>query len=218
MKPTFIDLFGAPGGMSKGFQMAGFKPLGMLDIFEEGVNTYRKNFLEVPKKNAVLADASMPDIIKYFKKETGLRPRDVDVIVGGPPCQGFSTIGRIKLGSLVKAGKIKGTSSDPRFIDDARNNLYKSFVKFVNHFKPKAVVMENVPGMMSYKDGDIASQIQSDLIDSGYKNTIFDVINAENFGVPQKRKRIIFLGTRNGKKNQLSSSNTHEIRQSSEYA
>tara|TARA_Y100001936_G_C16003211_1_gene629115 strand:+ start:114 stop:1316 length:1203 start_codon:yes stop_codon:yes gene_type:complete len=200
MKPTFIDLFGAPGGMSKGFQMAGFKPLGMLDIFEEGVNTYRKNFLEVPKKNAVLADASMPDIIKYFKKETGLRPRDVDVIVGGPPCQGFSTIGRIKLGSLVKAGKIKGTSSDPRFIDDARNNLYKSFVKFVNHFKPKAVVMENVPGMMSYKDGDIASQIQSDLIDSGYKNTIFDVINAENFGVPQKRKRIIFLGTRNGKK------------------
>ena len=50
MKPTFIDLFGAPGGMSKGFQMAGFKPLGMLDIFEEGVNTYRKNFLEVPKK------------------------------------------------------------------------------------------------------------------------------------------------------------------------
>ena len=200
MELTFIDLFGAPGGMSKGFQMAGFKPLGMLDIFEDGVNTYRKNFPKVSEKNAVLADASMPNIIKHFEKETGLKPSDIDVIVGGPPCQGFSTIGRVKIGSLVKTGKREGTNSDPRFIDDPRNNLYKSFVKFVKHFKPKAVVMENVPGMMSYKDGDIASQIKNDLVKCGYKNTDYNVINAENFGVPQKRKRIIFLGTRSGKK------------------
>ena len=199
MTLTFIDLFGAPGGMSRGFQMAGFKPLGMLDIFEDGINTYRKNFPKVPDKNAVLADASKPNIIKYFEKETGLKPGDIDVIVGGPPCQGFSTVGRVMIGSLVKKGKRTGRSKNPRFIDDPRNNLYKSFVKFVKHFKPKAVVMENVPGMMSYKDGDIASQIQADLIGTGYDNTKYDVINAENFGVPQKRTRIIFLGTRNGK-------------------
>jgi DNA (cytosine-5)-methyltransferase 1 len=200
MKPTFIDLFGAPGGMSRGFQMAGFKPLGMLDIFEDGVNTYRKNFPKVPDRNAVLADASNPNIIKHFEKETGLKPGDIDVIVGGPPCQGFSTVGRVMIGSLVRKGMRTGRSKNPRFIDDHRNNLYKSFVKFVKHFKPKAVVMENVPGMMSYKDGDTASQIKSDLVASGYGNTEFGVINAEGFGVPQKRKRIIFLGTRNGKK------------------
>jgi len=200
MKPTFIDLFGAPGGMSRGFQMAGFKPLGMLDIFEDGVNTYRKNFPKVPDRNAVLADASSPRIIKHFEKETGLRPGDIDVIVGGPPCQGFSTVGRVMIGSLVRKGMRTGRSKNPRFIDDPRNNLYKSFVKFVKHFKPKAVVMENVPGMMSYKDGDVADQIRKDLVACGYTNTQFQILNAENFGVPQKRRRIIFIGTRAGGK------------------
>ena len=200
MELTFIDLFGAPGGMSRGFQMAGFKPLGMLDIFEDGVNTYRKNFPKVPDRNAVLADASSPRIIKHFEKETGLRPGDIDVIVGGPPCQGFSTVGRVMIGSLVRKGMRTGRSKNPRFIDDPRNNLYKSFVKFVKHFKPKAVVMENVPGMMSYKDGDVADQIRKDLVACGYTNTQFQILNAENFGVPQKRRRIIFIGTRAGGK------------------
>ena len=186
--------------MSRGFQMAGFKPLGMLDIFEDGVNTYRKNFPKVPDRNAVLADASSPRIIKHFEKETGLRPGDIDVIVGGPPCQGFSTVGRVMIGSLVRKGMRTGRSKNPRFIDDPRNNLYKSFVKFVKHFKPKAVVMENVPGMMSYKDGDVADQIRKDLVACGYTNTQFQILNAENFGVPQKRRRIIFIGTRAGGK------------------
>ena len=198
MRPTFIDLFGAPGGMSKGFQLAGFEPLGMLDIFEDGVETYRKNFPKVPEKNAVLADASSPNIVRQFEKATGLKPGDIDVIIGGPPCQGFSTVGRVMIGSLVKKGVRTGRSKNPRFIDDPRNGLYKSFIRFVEHFRPKAIVMENVPGMMSYKNGDIAEQIKKDLISCGYGNAEFDILNASNFGVPQKRKRIIFIGTRDG--------------------
>lgn len=193
---TFIDLFGAPGGMSRGFQLAGFRPLGMLDIFADGVKTYRKNFPQVPEQNVVLDDASKPGIVKRFEKATGLKPGDIDVIVGGPPCQGFSTIGRVMIAQLVKDGVRTGRSKDPRFIDDPRNNLYKSFVKFVRHYKPKAVAMENVPGMMSYKDGNVVRQIKKDLVASGYSNTDSQILNAENFGVPQKRKRIIFLGTR----------------------
>ena len=68
-KLTFIDLFGAPGGMSRGFQLSKkFRPLGMLDIFADGVETYRKNFPEVPQQNAVLGDASKPSIVKRFEK------------------------------------------------------------------------------------------------------------------------------------------------------
>ena len=196
MKHTFIDLFGAPGGMSRGFQLSKkFRPMGMLDIFADGVETYRKNFPEVPQQNAVLGDASKPGIVKRFENVTGLRPGDIDVIVGGPPCQGFSAVGRIMIAQLVKDGVRTGRSKNPRFIDDPRNNLYKSFVKFVRHYKPKAVVMENVPGMMSYKDGNVAEQIKKDLVASGYPNTDYKVLNAVNFGVPQKRKRIIFIGT-----------------------
>ena len=196
MKHTFIDLFGAPGGMSRGFQLAGFRPLGMLDIFADGVETYRKNFPQVPEQNVVLGDASNLGIVKRFEKTTGLRPGDIDVIVGGPPCQGFSTVGRVMIAQLVKEGGRTGRSKNPRFIDDPRNNLYKSFVKFVRHYRPKAVVMENVPGMMSYKNGGVADQIKRDLVASGYPNTDFQILNAVNFGVPQKRKRIIFIGTR----------------------
>ena len=197
MKHTFIDLFGAPGGMSRGFQLSKkFRPLGMLDSFADGVETYRKNFPDVPEQNAVLGDASDAGIVKRFEKATGLGPGDIDVIVGGPPCQGFSNVGRVKISNLVRGGTRTGRSGNSRFIDDPRNNLYKSFVKFVRHYRPKAAVMENVPGMMSYKNGDVARQIKADLVASGYPNADFDTLNAANFGVPQTRKRVIFLGTR----------------------
>lgn len=96
---TFIDLFGVPGGMSLGFKLAGMKPVGALDIFDSGIETYRKNFSETPEENIVCADASKNNIIKKFQKQTSLKPGDVDVIIGGPPCQGFSTMGRIKMDS-----------------------------------------------------------------------------------------------------------------------
>jgi len=196
MTLSFIDLFGVPGGMSLGFKLAGMKPVGALDVFDSGIETYRKNFLETPDENVVCADASKNNIVKKFQKITSLKPGDVDVIIGGPPCQGFSNVGRIKIASLVKNGKRSGRSSDPRFIDDKRNHLYKSFIKFVDWFKPKAVVMENVLGMVNYKEGRIIEQIKEDFKNTGYQNVEYRVLNAIDYGVPQFRKRVFFIATK----------------------
>ena len=195
---TFIDLFGAPGGMSKGFRLAGMTPVGMLDTFPDGVKTYRENFPKVPEQNIVVGDASRHNAVGDFRRQTGLRQGDVDVIIGGPPCQGFSNVGRVMISSLIRRGKKKGRTADSRFIDDPRNNLYKSFIKFVRYYRPKAVVMENVVGMQSYRNGDVVRQILLDLKKAGLANSDFKVLNAADFGVPQKRKRIFFIGTRSG--------------------
>lgn len=193
-KLKFIDLFGAPGGMSLGFQMAGMESVGLLDSFRQGVETYRRNFTELAYRNIVCADASKRNIVEQFSRQTNLDKGDVDVIIGGPPCQGFSTVGRIKMASLVKDKKRSGRSSNVRFIDDERNNLYKTFVKFVNHFKPKAFVMENVPGMMNYRDGRVAEQVQEDFSRAGYHVNKPKILNAADYGVPQIRKRVFFVG------------------------
>ena len=197
MTLTFIDLFGVPGGMSLGFKIAGMKPVGALDIFASGIETYKKNFTETPEENIVCADASKNNVVEKFKKQTSLKPDDVDVIIGGPPCQGFSNIGRVKIASLVKNGQRNGRSSDSRFIDDKRNHLYKSFIKFVDWFKPKAIVMENVYGMVSYKNGRVVEQIKEDFKNAGYPNAEYRILNAIEYGVPQFRKRIFFIATKN---------------------
>ena len=197
---TFIDLFGVPGGMSLGFKLAGMRPMGALDIFEPGIETYRKNFPEVPKENIVCADAGRNGIVKKFQKQTSFKPGNVDVIIGGPPCQGFSTVGRVKIASLVKNGQRSGRSKNARFIDDKRNHLYKSFVKFVETFRPKAVIMENVVGMVSYKDGAVIGQIKEDLRRAGYENVEYRILNAADYGVPQSRRRVFFAATRENTK------------------
>jgi len=197
MRLSFIDLFGVPGGMSLGFKLAGMKPIGALDIFDSGIETYKKNFPETPEENIVCEDASKNNIVEKFQKKTSLKPGDVNIIIGGPPCQGFSNVGRIKIASLVKNGQRNGRSSDPRFIDDKRNHLYKSFIKFVKRFKPKAVVMENVHGMVSYKNGRVVEQIKEDFVRIGYPNVDSRVLNAVGYGVPQFRRRIFFIATKN---------------------
>jgi DNA (cytosine-5)-methyltransferase 1 len=197
-KLAFVELFGVPGGMSMGFKLAGMKSVGALDIFEPGIETYRKNFPEVNEENVVCADASAPNVVEKFQNITSLKKGDIDIIIGGPPCQGFSTMGRIKMASLVKSGQRSG-NSDARFINDKRNHLYKSFIKFVDKFKPKAIVMENVLGMVSYKNGSVVKQIKEDFRDIGYPNVDSKVLNAVDYGVPQSRKRIFFVATKTNK-------------------
>ena len=182
--------------MSLGFKLGGMIPVGALDVYKPGVETYRKNFKEVPDKGVVCADASSPIIVEKFCRETGLREGDVDVVIGGPPCQGFSNVGRIKIASLVRDNKRSGRSHNVRFIDDKRNNLYKTFVKFVKHLKPQAFAMENVPGMLSYKNGRVVEQICEDFSEAGYNVSDPRILNAADYGVPQVRRRIFFVGNR----------------------
>ncbi|MEM2618867.1 MAG: DNA cytosine methyltransferase [Candidatus Hadarchaeales archaeon] len=190
-KPTFIDLFAAPGGLSLGFEMAGFRCLAAVDIDERAMLTFKHNFPE--------AAAIVEDITRLRSEgllgRTGVKASDIDVIVGGPPCQGFSTVGRVKIASLVREGIWSLSNSHPRFINDPRNVLYREFVRMVADIKPKAFVMENVPGMMSYCNGKIVRQILKDFSRIGYR-TEAKVLNAVWFGVPQIRKRIFFVGTR----------------------
>jgi len=188
---TFIDFFGAPGGLSLGFEMAGFKGIGALDIFEAGMETHAFNF---PESKVIVEDIRKISVAD-LKKELGITSHKIDVIIGGPPCQGFSTIGRVKIASLARNGTWKLNNHHPRFIDDPRNELYKEFIRMVNGIRPKIVVMENVPGMMSYRNGEIVREIIEDFNNVGYRAQA-RILNAAEYGVPQIRKRIFFIAVR----------------------
>ena len=189
---TAIDLFAAPGGLSLGFEMAGFRVLAAVDIDSRGMETYRFNF---PKTKTIVKDIRKLGA-KELMKTAEINAGELHVLVGGPPCQGFSTIGRVKIASLAREGKWRHLKiHHPRFIDDPRNVLYKEFMRMVKDIKPMFVVMENVPGMMSYRNGEVVRQIIEDFRILGYRASA-KVLNAADYGVPQIRKRIIFIATR----------------------
>ena len=169
---TYIDLFSGAGGMSLGFNNAGFKNLLAVEFNKDFAETYRKNF---PEHNLIVDDIKnvtekqIYDIIKNEK---------VDVIIGGPPCQGFSIAGNI--------GR--------NFIDDDRNKLFKEFVRFVKIIKPKMFVLENVAAMERHNKGKTIKEIISSFKEIGY-DTKYKVLNAVNYEVPQERRRIFIVGT-----------------------
>lgn len=194
-KYTVIDLFCAPGGLSSGFEMAGFEVLAGLDIDPDGMKTYSYNF---PRAVPVTADIRQLDPEK-FMEIVGVSPGEVDVVTGGPPCQGFSTIGRAAIVGLARKGLKNDISVlHPRFIDDPRNELYKYFMRYVKALQPRVVVMENVPGMMSYRNGEIVREIIEDFASLGY-GAAARVLNAADYGVPQLRKRIFFIAVKGGR-------------------
>jgi DNA (cytosine-5)-methyltransferase 1 len=117
----------------------------------------------------------------------GARPRNLLAIVGGPPCQGWSKVGRGKMRSLQLQAR--------SLLHDPRNKLYRRFVDYVAHFRPPVCVMENVPGMMSIEGRSVVEAIQQNFEDTGYRMTVA-LVNARWFGVPQDRRRLIFIGTR----------------------
>lgn len=166
--PSFIDLFCGAGGMSTGFEMAGFHPILAIDNWKDALDTYQFN---KPGVDVLCADLSImsPEAIK---EKYGIS--SVDVIIGGPPCQGFSVAGK-------------------RIIDDVRNKLYKSFVAFVRVFQPRVFVMENVPNILSMGGGIIRDSILSDFSKLGY-SVHYKILTASDYGVPQNRRRAIFVG------------------------
>ena len=165
---TVLDLFCGCGGLSLGFEMAGFDVELAIDNWEDALVTYRHNRNGVQAINADLLTLDPKAV------EDKYDVHDIDVIIGGPPCQGFSV-------------------AEKRIIDDERNKLYKSFVRFVGHFKPKAFVMENVPNILSMGEGIIRDSIIKDFSDLGYTMS-YKVLTASDYGVPQNRRRAIFVG------------------------
>lgn len=167
---NFIDLFAGCGGLSLGFEMAGYHSLLAIDFWQDALTTYSYN-----RKNAntLCADLALLDPL-HIKETLG---SDVDVIIGGPPCQGFSIAGK-------------------RIVNDERNRLYKSFVNFVKIMKPKAFVMENVPNILSIGGGIVKDSILQDFNALGY-TVNYKVLMASDYGVPQNRRRAFFVGMLN---------------------
>lgn len=169
-KPTVIDLFCGCGGLSYGFIEAGYEVLLGIDHWKDAIQTF-----ENTHKNAqgIVADLFI-ETPKDISKKTGIK--NVDVIIGGPPCQGFSIAGK-------------------RIIDDERNQLYKSFVSFVRFYQPKVFLMENVPNIVSMGKGFVKNCIIEDFEKLGYK-VVYKVLLASEYGVPQNRRRAFFVGTK----------------------
>lgn len=181
-KPTLIDLFCGAGGLSHGFAQAGFSVLAGLDHDDDSLITFEANHRNSRAMNVDLAKARS----EIVAQELGIKSGAVDCIVGGPPCQGFSKNRAFRHQNGV-------------YVDDARNYLYQSFFKYVAFFRPKVVVIENVPELLIKADGTFRDAISENFVKLGY-NCDAKVVNASEFGVPQVRKRAIFIAGREGQK------------------
>jgi DNA (cytosine-5)-methyltransferase 1 len=188
--PVVIDLFSGAGGMSLGFRAAGCRILAGIDEDDAASATFLDNFSRLqPDAPAFVASPGEGDLHDFdLDGIPGIN--DVDIVIGGPPCQGFSRIGRAKIDSLRDGGQ-----REEGFEEDPRNELYKIFLSAVRRWKPRAFVMENVPGMLSLGGQNVAEDIGGDLAESGYR-VGYAVLNAVWYGVPQFRERLFFIGMR----------------------
>lgn len=172
-KYTFIDLFAGCGGLSLGLEQAGFNLCFVNEIVEQFAHTHKVNH-NLSDNNYYVGDIAQlnKDIEKY-----SIFFKDVTLVCGGPPCQGFSMANR------------------QRLIDDPRNSLYKQYLIFLNHIRPKFFIMENVKGMMNKFDEII--QNFNDYLGDEYQYD-YAILKAQDFGVPQNRERFIMIGNRIG--------------------
>lgn len=166
-KTTFIDLFSGAGGLSLGLVKAGGIPIAAVDSDQDSTETYQRMFPMCKHVHHGKIEEWCPnDEIK-----------NVDIIIGGPPCQGFSLARGL------------------RFLNDPRNHLYKYFVKLVEKYQPKWFVLENVPGITNIGEGIILKQIYEDFTSLGYSLS-HKVVDMAEYGVPQIRKRAVFVGSK----------------------
>lgn len=168
MKPKIIDLFAGVGGFSLGFEMAGFDVVFANEYDDSIANAYMKNH---PNTKMMISDIQQLNIaceLKTYKD-------NIDVVIGGPPCQGFSQKGQRKS------------------INDERNFLFKHFVKVVSFIRPKYFVMENVPNLLTSENGYFKNELTNLFNNIGYSVNA-QIVNASDYGVPQNRKRAIIIG------------------------
>lgn len=168
---NIIDLFCGCGGLSKGFEEAGYKTLLGVDIEQAALNTFEKNH-----EGAVGMNLDLSAYDSFDKIDKVIDGRNVDVIIGGPPCQGFSLTG-------------------PRNFEDKRNKLYLAMIETVRRYQPQAFLIENVPGMANLYKGAVKDEIVRRFTDMGY-NVNCKIVCAADYGVPQIRKRLVFVGLR----------------------
>lgn len=165
-----LDLFCGAGGLSLGFELAGYKIVGGVDFQKDAIETHEANFKDSTSICGDITQISNEQIIDMFGNGK------VDVIIGGPPCQGFSAGNR-----------------QQKLEDDPRNKLFFEFIRFVKVLQPKAVVIENVRQILTKNDGFARKSILKILDDLGY-NVEVRVLNSSEYGVPQVRNRAVFIG------------------------
>jgi len=169
MTPQCLDFFCGIGGLTLGMERAGFETVGGIDNWEQAKATYEHN-LGHDCMPADLSEVSTSEIEEYF----GVSRQEIDLIVGGPPCQGFSTVGK-------------------REIDDPRNQLWRHYRDLVDEIRPYYVLIENVEGMVVDNDGQVRDNVIAAFRKVGYQMKT-KILKAADYGVPQLRKRVFFLG------------------------
>jgi DNA (cytosine-5)-methyltransferase 1 len=172
-----IDLFCGCGGMSWGLYKKGFNILAGFDCWDVALSTYQHNMKNAKALNIDLTNAEPLALLK----ELNLKAEDIDVIIGGPPCQGFS----------------KNTPASWRFLEDPRNQLYKAYLRFVHEINPKVVIIENVAEIFNAFKGVVRQEIVNTLESWGYTVSV-KIINMSKYGIPQKRRRCFFFASRTG--------------------
>ena len=174
-----IDLFCGVGGLSQGFEWTGFQPVIAIDIWEDAIKTYNHNRTE---KVGIAIDITqfnnvvLPEIMQNHA---------IDGIIGGPPCQGFST------------ARLSNATDKVYKINTSRNHLYLEFFRTVDLVRPKFFLIENVRGLTSLNNGAFVSDIVERFGDIGY-NVSYQILNASDYGVPQNRQRVFFVGLLDG--------------------
>jgi len=174
-KPKAIDLFCGCGGLTLGLKQAGFEVIGAVDNDHLAVETYKANHNEVEVWEKDIKSLTVEEVMKKL----GLKKGELDLLAGCPPCQGFSTMRTLNGGKRIR---------------DSRNKLIEDFQRFVEELLPKAVMMENVPGLRKNKRFKSLCRILKKL---GYKVN-HDVLNSADYAVPQRRRRLILLAGRDG--------------------
>lgn len=180
MSLNAIDLFSGAGGLHLGFERAGYNIKLCIDNNDLVEKTHKRNFPNIPMINRDINNVPTEEIKTYLGGER------VDVVIGGPPCQGFSTIGK-----RVSSNPEKRVGKDPR------NELVLTYAKLIKELQPKFIVMENVKGILTLQNGDYLKNVLKLLKDAGY-NVDYKLINMADYGVPEIRERVIILGNRIG--------------------
>lgn len=178
-KYNVIDLFCGAGGLHIGFERAGYNINLCIDNNDLVERTHKRNFSYIPMLNRDISCISTEEIKDICNSK-------IDVIIGGPPCQGFSTIGNRSSSNPTKRGRA-----------DSRNELVLAYARIVAEIKPKFIVMENVKGILTMKDGAYIDTVISELRRVGY-NVDYKVVNMADYGIPQIRERVIIIGNRLG--------------------